>query len=480
MSHSNSLEENNADAASFDSIERLYQCKLCGKAFCSIASRKRHELLHTGVRPFSCEACGKSFADVSNLKQHERCHTGEKPYECTVCGKSFSRANCVKRHERVHRQDGLCSCKACSESFVDFCNKSRHERFHSEQRLHNCKVCSKAFIHACCQQRHQRLHLTERPQHCKVHCEEFADLEIQKLHEARIHPKEMSCNTTAFKILHQSDHLEGREVIRTREAPNDSLHSNNTFDKASSHNSLEGSNDEKMSFSSQLMRPYQCRMCSKAFFSIGNRRRHEKLHSGVRPFKCEECNKSFADLSNLKQHERCHTGEKLYQCRVCSKSFSRSNCCKRHERLCSQDGSCSCKVRGKSFSYLGNMRKHEKLHTGETPYTGNVCTTEAFHHLSSMNHPEQELYNCRDSNETIIQTGNLASHKGKHIEDVSLSLVDADFSLKKYSNESSFVVKPFGCIFCDKMFAVNSNFLKHCALHLNRLDPVGFVIYDML
>lgn len=467
MSNINSLEGNNAEATSFDSLERLYQCKLCGKAFCSIASRKRHELLHTGIRPFSCEVCGKSFANISNLKQHERCHTGEKPYRCTVCGKSFSRANCVKRHERVHRQDGLCSCKLCSESFVDFCKKSRHEQVHDAQRLHKCKVCGKAFIHACCQQRHEQLHITERPQNC----EEFGDLEIQKLHEVRIHPKEMSCNTKEFEILIESEHLEDREVIRSRETPNDSLHSNKTFDgKAGSRNCLEGSNDEEVSFNSQV-KPYQCRVCSKAFFSIGNRRRHEKLHTGVRPFRCEVCKKSFADLSNLKQHERCHTGEKLYHCKVCGKSFSRSNCCKRHERLCTQDGSCSCKVCGKSFSYLGNMKKHEKLHTGETPCTGNV---------SFMNQLGQNLYNCRDINETIIQTDNLTSHKGKRIEEVSASLDRADFSFKKYSNGSSCVVKPFGCAFCDKMFAVKSHFLKHCALHLNQLDPVGFVIYDML
>lgn len=97
----------------FDQVIRNYQCKICRKAFKDNSKLRRHQLVHTGERPFKCPYCDKCFSVDFNLKTHIRVHTGEKPYKCPYpgCTKSFTQAgnlnthkdikHSMKRHEKI-------------------------------------------------------------------------------------------------------------------------------------------------------------------------------------------------------------------------------------------------------------------------------------------------------------------------------------------------------------------------------------------
>lgn len=56
-----------------------YLCSLCGKTLKGLTSYTRHQVTHSGAKPFQCHLCPKSFTQNQRLTIHKRTHTGERP-----------------------------------------------------------------------------------------------------------------------------------------------------------------------------------------------------------------------------------------------------------------------------------------------------------------------------------------------------------------------------------------------------------------
>ncbi|CAG5088121.1 Oidioi.mRNA.OKI2018_I69.PAR.g11737.t1.cds [Oikopleura dioica] len=83
---------------------REFKCSQCSKVFNEHAKLKRHQLVHTGERPFKCPFahCQRRFSLDFNLTTHMRIHTGDKPFKCDECGKCFAQSANLKQHKKTH------------------------------------------------------------------------------------------------------------------------------------------------------------------------------------------------------------------------------------------------------------------------------------------------------------------------------------------------------------------------------------------
>ncbi|KAF8773272.1 Zinc finger protein 865 like protein [Argiope bruennichi] len=63
--------------------------------------------LHNLGQIYSCQMCDYITPRKDHLQRHNLIHTGEKPFQCTICYKSFNQKCSLKVHYKIHLRDNL-------------------------------------------------------------------------------------------------------------------------------------------------------------------------------------------------------------------------------------------------------------------------------------------------------------------------------------------------------------------------------------
>ncbi|XP_041723654.1 zinc finger protein 681-like [Coregonus clupeaformis] len=145
-----------------------YICSQCGKGYKCSYELRRHETVHSEVKPFHCDPCEKRYKTKVALKQNLRMHRGEKAFLCSVCGMACCTSSHLRVHMKTHTGEQPYSCEHCGKRLNFPGNLTVHLLNDTGERPYVCSHCGRGFRSAGTLQSHVRTHTGERPFVCSI------------------------------------------------------------------------------------------------------------------------------------------------------------------------------------------------------------------------------------------------------------------------------------------------------------------------
>lgn len=259
---------------------------MCTKAYFSKQSLVVHEKkVHLGIvtpRSHKCDVsgCTMAFTCAADLEYHIRTHTGLKPYQCPSCDKAYHTRSKLNWHKKNKHSGKPVEknhvCPTCGAAFDCHARLKTHMRYHTGDLPFKCPECEKGFPDKGSLNHHIKTHkpLTDGP----------------------------LCETCGQMCQNQADLKRHIRSSHTRE------------------------------------RPFNCRICDKAFIESCVMHAHVREVHGEKAFKCPQCPATFDDFRVQRAHEQVHfvIPRRDLKCNRCDAQFKTQAGLKHH--MWSHDG----------------------------------------------------------------------------------------------------------------------------------------------
>ncbi|KAI4893794.1 hypothetical protein NFI96_006141, partial [Prochilodus magdalenae] len=394
----------------------MHQCPVCLKQFEFVSKLRRHQLTHSGQKPFSCSICEKAFRQSAHLKRHLESHAKLR----TVLVSGDSQLSCTYvPHDVPHvgpemgefEQTGIHEDPELMDQSVWYNAPQTHSESGWRDVKEDCMqedklveaVHTLSVIPTSLEQKHSEDKLAEKQTDTvQWNCGDMAE-------------KENDCHRNGQYSFIQPE-LSPAKLDQSSGAHRGS-------DAAVSDSSHRQATLETLE---RTPRKHQCATCLKCFSAPSKLRRHVLIHTSQRPFACQLCTKAFRQLAHLKIHLTTHFSQRRRKAKhkpqsVPSGSVTRGQgasldrpiqtfACPSEEQedkaeedlsgAGSSKGNCAdvellpedvdkvkpdcenlgrnkvmheCPVCFKCFSAPSKLRRHCLIHTGQRPFQCSVC-----------------------------------------------------------------------------------------------------------
>lgn len=348
-----------------NSTEPNFKCDKCNIFFEMKEELRIHSFIHFNGEIRTCLDCNQIFKSNRLLKIHMQKHEATKSFQCTTCGDYFTFKTGLAKHIRMNRCKGPSGSKndeaiaeiaktqfsevtkrskklppkedsikdeptdvesesEFEDNFEDFFDQPEPLQMDFEvydvkevnvETLETRGVRKKKFFEEK-KQRLGRAHL--------IYTCDFCDEDIKYKHKIAQHMRQhvvtdrytcRECQETfksRKKLVDHSMELHGFKPQVVKEAFACEV-CDRKFDARSIYETHKLSHDDNA-------RNHVCSICSAAFKSVGNLRRHEAIHAPSRDFNCPNCPKSFKTQLARKIHiESVHAAVKVFvNCSFCN------------------------------------------------------------------------------------------------------------------------------------------------------------------